>query len=104
MSLAIELRQHIDELAALHVTAPSNFRELDAQGTMLWNLSSKLKEDDSESSQLACLGRALLYCIVIIFQLICTVRVFGCLLLDCAQRSTAASVQSIIIFGIIRRI
>ena len=37
-----------------------SFRDFDGQGTKLWNLSSKLKKDDSTSKQLICLGISLL--------------------------------------------
>lgn len=51
--------------------------DLDARGTRLWNLASKLKHRNSA-----------------ITELICLVRVFACLLLDCAQRSSQGSVAN----------
>lgn len=53
--LNFDLYKYIDELSAYNVLNATDFRELDQRGTTIWNLSSKLKEDDSTSAHLICL-------------------------------------------------
>ncbi|MCJ1250157.1 hypothetical protein MMC30_007383 [Trapelia coarctata] len=78
-TLATDLLDHIDQLAEVRLRADNSSRNLDEEGTKLWNLSSKLKKDEAASS-----------------KLICLVRVFSCLLLDCGHRSTAGSTPNAI--------
>lgn len=67
--------------------------DLDARGTRLWNLASKLKHGSQATTESICLG--------LLFRrptsrpwLRSTVRVLACLLLDCAQRSSQGSVAN----------
>ena len=55
-SLATDLYKHIDELTETRLTFKNSSRELDEEGTKLWNLSSKLKRSEDTSAQLICLG------------------------------------------------
>ncbi|MCJ1432892.1 hypothetical protein MMC27_002250 [Xylographa pallens] len=70
-SLATDLLANIDKLAEHRLLAAANFRDVDEYGTRLWNISSRLKKDEATS-----------------IKLVCLVRVFACLLLDCGHRST----------------
>ncbi|MCJ1382311.1 hypothetical protein MMC17_005424 [Xylographa soralifera] len=78
-SLATDLLENIDKLAEHRLVAPVKFRDVDEYGTRLWNISSRLKKDEATS-----------------IKLVCLVRVFACLLLDCGHRSTAGSTANVI--------
>ena len=54
-ALNLDLNKYIDELSAHNIINATDFRELDERGTTIWNLSSKLKGDDSTSAHLICL-------------------------------------------------
>ncbi|MCJ1388414.1 hypothetical protein MMC18_001261 [Xylographa bjoerkii] len=79
LSLATDILSNIDKLAEHRLIAAGNFRDVDEYGTRLWNLSSRLKKDEATSMQLVCL-----------------VRVFACLLLDCGHRSRAGGIANAI--------
>lgn len=55
-TLATDLLKHIDDLSEQRPPSAGNFRDVDEQGTRLWNLSSKLKKDEVTSTQLICLS------------------------------------------------
>ncbi|MCJ1298416.1 hypothetical protein MMC08_001205 [Hypocenomyce scalaris] len=77
-SLITDVYGYLDDIPAGHSAAvASQFRDLDNFGTDLWNLSSQLKRDSSATAELVCL-----------------VRAFACLLLDCAQQSTEGSLRN----------
>lgn len=88
-----ELYTQIDRILSVQkVTSANSFYELDAQGTRLWNLASKAKRAREASAEIWCLGMFDKQDIQVL--LTDTVRVFGCLLLDCAQRWTESSTPS----------
>lgn len=71
-SLTSDLYRQVDGVLLISKeVAASRNHELDRQGTRLWNLASKYKSHRSANPELLCL-----------------LRVFPCLLLDCAQRLT----------------
>ncbi|MCJ1284476.1 hypothetical protein MMC26_003808, partial [Xylographa opegraphella] len=78
-SLATDLLEHIDKLAEHRLVAAIDFRAVDEYGTRLWNIASRLKKDEANS-----------------IKLVCLVRVFACLLLDCGYRSTAGGTANAI--------
>ena len=86
-------RQINDVLLISKATATNKNYELDNQGTTLWNLASKYKQDRSISPELFCLC-ILKYSPISLPSLTEAVRVFPCMLLDCAQRWNASSIQS----------
>ena len=93
-SLSAELYRHLDRIPLIHnADAASRCRDLDEQGTKLWNLASSLKRDGSINTELGCLG-APSYKRSLRRALTGVVRVFACLLLDQAQRCTLRSTSS----------
>lgn len=76
-SLTADIYNKIETAVSIHNAAAASKRiDLDKQGTRLWNLSSKLKNAAKDA------------------ELLCMVRVFAFLLLDCAQRCTQGSASS----------
>lgn len=57
-TLATDLLGHIDQLVEVRLRVRNSARNLDEEGTRLWNLSSKLRKDEVASSKLICLGAA----------------------------------------------
>lgn len=89
-SLSAEICKEIKKALSIHDTSALNKRvDLDKQGTRLWNLASRLK-NTTKDGDLLCSGKSLFdQCSNNRFT--STVRVFACLLLDCAQRCTQHS-------------
>ncbi|KAL6717482.1 sporulation-specific protein 22 [Lecanora helva] len=72
-----DLRRQIDQVAAIHhAAAASKNVDLDRQGTRLWNAASTLKSKEENG------------------ELLCLIRVFACLLIDCAQRCSQGRATS----------
>ncbi|KAI9697243.1 MAG: hypothetical protein M1836_004807 [Candelina mexicana] len=83
-NLHIDLKKHIHDFPAnISVTAASRYEELDARGTALWNLTTRLKRSTEIDEE---------------FQDLCHVRVFAFLLLDCGQQTSRGTVSSIRFF------
>ncbi|KAI9795239.1 MAG: hypothetical protein M1835_006135 [Candelina submexicana] len=83
-TLLIDLKKHIHDFPTnISVTAASRYEELDAQGTALWNLTTRLKRSTEIDEEL---------------QELCHVRVFAFLLLDCGQQTSRGTVSSIRFF------
>ena len=56
-SLTADLYNQLDRVPLIHnADASSRCRELDEQGTKVWNLALRLKRDGSISTELGCLG------------------------------------------------
>ena len=93
-SLTADLDRQVDSVTLIskEVAAIRN-HELDGQGTRLWNLASRYKSDRSGNPELLCL-RMLRRSVLFSPLLTGTVRVFPCLLLDCAQRVTENLIPS----------
>ncbi|KAI9718236.1 MAG: hypothetical protein M1812_004226 [Candelaria pacifica] len=73
-NILIDLKKHIQDFPRNNsVTAASKYEELDAQGTALWNLTTRLKRSISTDAEL---------------QDLCYVRVFAFQLLDCGQQTS----------------
>lgn len=93
-SLTSDLYRQVDGVLLISKeVAASRNHELDRQGTRLWNLASKYKSHRSANPELLCL-RMLFRPLDLLPLLTGTVRVFPCLLLDCAQRLTENYVPS----------
>lgn len=59
-SLNVNLYKEIDRVPLIHnAAATGRIRELDEQGTRLWNLTPKLKKESAASMELVCLGMIL---------------------------------------------
>ena len=94
-SLTTDLCGYLDDIPAGRSAAvASKFRDVDNYGTELWNLSAQLKRDGSAIAELVCLGMHILSVFGTRLELTSSVRVFACLLLDCAQGSTEGSPRS----------
>ncbi|SLM35896.1 Tetratricopeptide-like helical domain [Lasallia pustulata] len=77
-ALTTDLCSYLDDIpAGRSAVVASKFHDLDRHGTELWNLSAQLRRDGSATA-----------------ELICLVRVFAYLLLDCAQGSAGGTLRN----------
>ena len=91
---SLDLHQYIELLSQGHIKAAENYKQFDEEGTALWNLSWKLKNQNETSAQLVCLGKIVLCSVLYAILMLRPVRVLSCLLLDCAQKGMIRSIQS----------
>ena len=92
-SRAPSIRTQIDKLLALPYL-PNQSSDLDAKGTKLWNLASKLKKENAIAGELECLGGNPRRLRCKIYTECRAVKVFACSLIDYAQQCARGSVIS----------